>query len=460
MFRTVASFLLSAVCLLAQTNSADRSAPDPVVAPTPPSAATAMQPMADVNRYLPAWMRFDGQFRDRFEGLEHLASGNKSDNHDLTQLRIMLAITPADWLQFVGETQDSRIFWNSSVHAQPPYQNSWDVRQAYVQVGNASKGWFDFVAGREILAFGGERLVGPSDWLNMGRTFDVLRLNLHQSWFRLSLFASSVIIARDGVVDHHYEGNNLYGAYGSMTHVIPGATFEPFIFWRIAPPGLHLNENAGRGALNEATVGARVVGRAYAGTQYEVEMARQAGSLGPDSIDSWAGHWKLSRPLGSRIKPTPFVESNFATGTKNPAGTEWTTFDQLYPSAHNKLDFADQVGWRNIEQVRGGTSETAGRKWTFNETYEEFWLDSARDALYSSGGMPVAVSPTGAAGRHVGGELDLWAEWKWKETAEFGFGWGRFFTGRFLNRTTSGKDFIYPFIYLTYFFTQSKSPER
>ena len=170
-------------------------------------------PTADLNQNLPAWLRFDGAYRNRVERDGGIGFKPRNDNHDLSQLRVMLIIQPTHWLQFVGETQDSRIFCNQNVPSTPPYQNTWDIRQAYVQLGSASDGWFDIVGGREVLSLGEERLIGPSNWLNMGRTFDLVRLNLHHSWFRLSLFASSVIVARDGVISHHIEGNDLHGAY-------------------------------------------------------------------------------------------------------------------------------------------------------------------------------------------------------------------------------------------------------
>jgi hypothetical protein len=413
-------------------------------------------PTADLNRRLPSWLRFDGEYRSRAERFGGISFKSKDDNHDLSRLRVKVTIQPTRWLGFVGEMQDSRVFLNQNVPSTPPYQNTFDIRQAYVQLGSASSGWFDIVGGRQNLTFGDERLIGPSDWLNMGRTFDLVRLDLRHSWFRLSLFASSVIVARDGVIDHHYEGNNLHGAYGSLSRVVPHATLEPYVLWRVAPATLRLNENAGRGALSEVTVGARIEGKAPGLLEYTVEMDRQAGSLGPDSIDSWAGHWNVAKPLNVRLQPRPFVDANYASGTKDPAGRTWSTFDQLYPSNHNKLGFADQVGWRNIEQVRAGISETVGRKWKFTETYEDFWLASARDALYSSSGAPVAQSATGSAGRRVGQEVDAWAEWNWKEALQLGFGYARFLTGPFLNRTTPGKDYNYPFVYMTYRFTQGK----
>jgi hypothetical protein len=325
-----------------------------------------------------------------------------------------------------------------------------------VQVGSSTSGWIDVAGGRQNLTFGEERLIGPSDWLNMGRTFDLVRVDLHPAWFRLSLFASSVIVARDGEISHHIEGNNLHGAYGSVSRWIPHATVEPYVLWRVAPARVKLSENAGRGALSEFTVGARVVGKAPGGLEYNVEMDRQFGSLGPDSIDSWAGHWNVARQTIGRGKLRPFLEFDYASGTKDPTSTTWGTFDQIYPSSHNKLGFADQVGWRNIEEGRAGISESAGRKWKFTETYQNYWLASARDALYTASGAPVAQSTTGSAGRHVGQEVDGWAEWDWRAALNLGFGYARIFTGAFLNRMTPGKDFSEPFVFMTYRFTQGQ----
>jgi hypothetical protein len=151
------------------------------------------------------------------------------------------------------------------------------------------------------------------------------------------------------------------------------------------------------------------------------------------------------------------VEANYASGTEDPTGKTWGTFDQLYPSNHNKFGFADQIGWRNIEHVRVGISQTPFRNWKFTETYENFWLATARDALYSTGGAPVAQSLAGTAGRHVGQEVDAWAERNWKNVLLIGFGYARVLTGTFLNRTTAGKDYNCPFVFMTYRFTQKTS---
>lgn len=426
-----------------------------VAADTDQNPPDWIAPAIPLDQSLPSWIHISGQYRSRVERFGNISFKPVADHHDLSELRVRLTIQPTDWLRLVGETQDARVFLNEHIANVPPYQDTFDIRQAYVQFNDPGESLFDIVVGRQNLALGEERLVGPSDWLNQGRTFDLVRLDLHHARFGLSLFASSVVVARDGVIDHHLEGNNLHGAYGSLKFT--SLTIEPYVLWRVAPGNVKLSENAGRGALNEVTVGARIVGKVRSLLEYDVEMDKQTGSLGPDSISSWAGHWNVAKPFDVRLQPRPFVEANYASGTHDPSSRTWSTFDQIYPSSHDKLGFADQVGWKNIEQVRTGVAESPGHRWKFTETYESFWLASARDALYTGSGAPVVQSLSGTAGKHVGQELDAWAEWDWRKIIDIGFGYARFFTGEFLNRVTPGKDYNYPFFYLTYHFTREET---
>ena len=64
-----------------------------------------------------------------------------------------------------------------------------------------------------MFSFGDERAIGPSDWSNMGRTFDTVRVDLHHPDVEVSIFAASVIYALDDNIAHHIEGNNMYGIY-------------------------------------------------------------------------------------------------------------------------------------------------------------------------------------------------------------------------------------------------------
>ncbi|MCU1292345.1 MAG: hypothetical protein JWP08_1195 [Bryobacterales bacterium] len=126
----------------------------------------------------------------------------------------------------------------------------------------------------------------------------------------------------------------------------------------VAPGNVTLSENAGLGPLNGVTGGARIAGRFGSNYDYDVEMNKQAGSLGPKSIDAWAGHWNFGYTFGkTRAQPRAFAEYNYASGNKHPNGGTWGTHDQIYPSSHNKIEFADLFGWRNIKEFRAGFSE-------------------------------------------------------------------------------------------------------
>jgi hypothetical protein len=154
------------------------------------------------------------------------------------------------------------------------------------------------------------------------------------------------------------------------------------------------------------------------------------------------------------VSPRVFVEGNYASGTENPAGREWNTFDQIYPSNHDKYGFADAVGRRNLVQFRVGVEESATRKWKLKQAFEGFWLATSNDNFYNgSGAIEIPAHP--GASRHIGNELDLIAEYQLNKGVSFGFGYARLFAGQFLKTTTPGHDYSYPYAYFQYNFSKS-----
>ncbi|MDQ1472591.1 MAG: hypothetical protein QOJ99_4071, partial [Bryobacterales bacterium] len=177
-------------------------------------------PVEKLNYVLAHWVQLGGEFRSRFEGEEGIRYTTTDDNYLLTRLRFNLTIQPLKRLTFFGGMEDSRVFFNQQVPDAVPYQSAFDIRQAYVQAGSSKEGWTDIIVGRQVLVFGNERVIGPSDWINVGHTFDAVCFDVHQSGYRLSLFASSVVVGVDGSMDH-LVGNNLYGVYGSLKNAVP-----------------------------------------------------------------------------------------------------------------------------------------------------------------------------------------------------------------------------------------------
>lgn len=402
------------------------------------------------NEKLPWWLRFSGELRERFEG--YSGGGfkpNSTNDYDSRRIRLGIHIKPASWLRLFVEMQDARVFGIKP--ALPPYQNTADLRQAYIELGNSEGNGFSVRAGRQEMTFGNNRLIGNSWWTNVSRSFDAVRAGYQQGRLRIDAFAASVVIVRDGVLDHHNQGNNLYGLYGTVRDVIPHATLDSYEFWHLQPSYSVVGLKAGH--LDQWTMGFRWVGALPANFDYRTEMAIQRGTAATDRIRSWMGHWVLGYTLKEvRTTPRLFLEIDYGSGSSNTKGGYYNTFDPIYPSTHDKLGLADQFGWRNIKDVRFGQEFRLARKWTLATSLHDFWLVNAHDALYPTRGSIIGQSATGTAGTHVGEELDIQAIYTPTGQTEFGFGYGHVFTGEFLNKVTKGKDVNYPYILVEYVF--------
>ena len=83
--------------------------------------------------------------------------------------------------------------------------------------------------------------------------------------------------------------------------------------------------------------------------------------------------------------------------------------------------------------------------------YNSFWLARLRDSLYNGSGRSIVQSAAGTAGRHVGQEADAFLTYKYKHF-QIGAGYGHFFKGGFVNKTTPGVRPSYLYLFHTYSF--------
>src|SRR4029079_4832001 len=131
--------------------------------------------------------------------------------------------------------------------------------------------------------------------------------------------------------------------------LLPKQAIEPYFFWRQSRN--FTAELGGVAPLHQATTGLRMAGKVPAGFDYSGEVAVQSGSVGPDDVRAWAGHSAVGQTHG---RARVLGEYNYASGDANSTDGKRGTFDQLYPTGHDKLGLSDQVGWRNIHNARAG----------------------------------------------------------------------------------------------------------
>ena len=419
-----------------------------------PTGTNFQLPSGELNKDLPKWLKFSGVYQGRVEGFSGGAfKNNNSDAYYLSRFRINMNVNPTPWLRFSFQMQDARVYGKNTVPA-PPFQDRMDLRVAYVELGDSENKKFGVRAGRQEFAFGDMRLLGHLNWMNTARSFDAVRATYRWKGARFDAFASTVVAQVDGEFNRglRNKADNLHGIWVNAPKLVKNMTIEPYVLWRVTR-GLR-SDTGVLGKRDFKTYGIRFVGKmGKTNFDYNTEMNRQWGSLANDDIGAWAGHWMLGYTTPKMLmQPKWMVEYNYASGDKNPTDGKRGTFDQLYPTGHDKMGFADQVGWKNVSNVQIAAALKPSTKWTFTPRYHWLWLASAKDALYAANGTAVVRDTTGLAGKYIGAEVDLTGTYAATKQMSIAFGYAHLFPGSFLKKTTQGNGYDFPFLMVGYNF--------
>lgn len=419
------------------------------------SGLAAEVPSTILNDQLPPWVRVSFEHRFRMEGYTALRyqQGN-DDRWFLNRLRANLTLLPVKGWSLNFQAQDSRIFFKSNPNNQNPYTNRTDLRLAYTDLGTVDKSAIALRVGRQELAYGDERILGAANWGNVARAFDAAKLILRKGRWQWDLASASVVLPQVRGISHHLQGNNLHFAYGKWTNPLPQTTIEPYVMWRVGGG----SGDALAGILKQSrwVSGVRVAGKLPADLEYITEWITQSGYLinskGRESIRAFAQHTVLRKALrGVAWSPRLLAEYNFASGDARPGDGHNGTFDQMFPTPHEKYGLADQVGWQNVQHVSGGVEAKPRKALLLRAMVQDWHLAQAKDALYAAGGALVFRDATGQAGRHVGEEVDLIAQYNWG-ARYVGGGFGHLFAGKFLHAVSPGAGLNYVYLNVGYRF--------
>ncbi len=378
---------------------------------------------------------FSGEIRGRAEGYTGIDyTPDRNDAYYLHRIRLTGTFKPTSWLRFTGQVQDA----HAPGYAPPrpaSVVDTFDLRLGFAEIGRDAESGWSARLGRQDLAFGEERLVGASNWGNVGRSFDAVRLTYVKPGRRLDWFASTVVRAEKHAFDQSDVGSRLYGFYGVFEHLWPGGRFEPYFFWKSERS--YRNDLGNRGRLEVLTFGARTTGVANR-WEYGAETAGQTGTAAGASVAAWAGHYQLGYALGKAPQAPRLIGIfNLASGDSNPQDGWLNTFDQLYPTNHSYYGIADRIGWRNMREIAAGVQWRPMQSWRIGLDYHLFWLATVKDALYLSGGA-VSVRNPNATSRRVDDELDLTASYQLNKHLGFVFGYAHIFPREFLRESTPG----------------------
>ena len=446
---------LSTICAVLAAEPPQAAGAAPASSSVPIANSFLQEPVsAHLNRELPGWLSLSGELRFRFEDRQGLGfrEGN-DDGYGLVRTRLNVSIQPKGWLQFFLQGQDSRAPGIREGGASGVFRDPLDLRQAYVKVSVGETAPVSLTAGRQLLIYGDQRLVGALDWTNTSRAFDALKLKVTpHSNVDLDLFSASVV-QNDPArrLNLSPEGNNLHGFYGAIKNVMPKSTIEPYVLWKTTPSVV--NELGLRGDLDRYTGGVRIWGKGLGNWDYNLALIKQWGDAAGADISAWGSYAILGYSFPARMAPRAYAEYTFGSGDNDAADGTIGGFDDLFPTAHLYYGYNDLVGWRNLKNLRFGAEVAPYKKLKISLDHHSFWLASKNDGLYNvAGARTVAAPEGGAAEAKIGDEVDVTFTLSLSPTVTLGGGVGHMFPGRFLEANTQGHSNTFSFLFVGYRF--------
>ena len=396
--------------------------------------------------------RTDGQvqlifeLRSRLEYRPGQSFGTEPDLFaDFTRFRIGVIYKPVKWVRFVAVGMDARAPMYGTP-APSSVRDPMDLHEAYVELRPDTKTGFGTIIGRQAVNLGDTRLIGSPQWAYIPRIYDGARVFWRGPKYRLEgLFLSPVKLRTD---DWNYPvlGDRVIGTYNTIELHKHVSTDLYFLRHHQNRPGGF--NGVGRSITN--TYGTRVFGPIANGVRYSAEIVGQFGDIGPtpQRANAWALQLGKQAKLAGRAIDV-IGEYKYASG--GVRSDRISTFDQLFPAAHDKLGHADILGWKNVRNMKALATWNWAKSFSVNVMYNNSWLADPRDAVYNTAGRAIARSTTGFDGRHIGQEADLFVTYK-KSGWTTGAGYGYFFSGEFIRRTTPAIDPQYMYVYQSYSF--------
>jgi Alginate export len=407
-----------------------------------------------------SYLTLGGQVRDRYEYFQNnLFGSGPQDPNGYNLLRVLanadlhLGPNVRVFVQGISATEQGRVGG-----PRPSDVDEIDLHQAFVDITLplAADSKFTLRGGRQVIVFGAERLIGVSDFTNVRRTFDGVRGTLATPGNTLDVFYARPVRVLPYSFDDDVPDTSITGVYD--TWELPGV-------WAAAKPRLEMYAfyverqsitfNQTTAGEDRYTFGARLTAHPKS-FDFDVEPDYQVGRFNGQATHSFSvaaiAGYTFEQAMFS---PRAFIGFDIASGGQrnNPGDT----FDQLFPSGHDKFGIIDAIGRQNIIDVHPGFTLTllenkpGAERLTLLTQYRQFWRESDQDAVYTSSGSILRASG-GSNASAIGGEFDLQVDWQISRHFSAYAGYCHFFHGAFIAATGPHSDIDFAFSALTFTF--------
>ncbi|MFZ4768217.1 MAG: alginate export family protein, partial [Roseimicrobium sp.] len=344
----------------------------PATLTTPPTASAGL--LNDALRLQSgAWTDWDlgGQVRLRYEvkddggsfpNRDFIQHGVDNDNdYLLFREKFHIGWQPESWLKFYVEGRGAQA--ESDDREPSPDQDTWDLHQAFITLGDAKQFPLTLTLGRQELLYGDERFIGIGNWSNTGRSFDAAKLRLSaggSTW--VDLFTARLVIPRDDYFNESNDEDQFSGLYASTQELVGGLETQAYFLARNVGAGSPNAIATGIGGPSERdvyTYGVRLksLPGAFNGWDFSFEGAGQFGDVVTSGVERDLQAYALFGSLGYTFdkawgKPRIGLGYDYGSGDSDAKDGKQETFEQLFGTNHGYYGVMDLVGLRNINSPR------------------------------------------------------------------------------------------------------------
>lgn len=202
----------------------------------------------------------------------------------------------------------------------------------------------------------------------------------------------------------------------------------------------NIEGESGTGNEDTHSVGFHVKGSYGNAWDYSGTYVRQFGGYGEDDIRAYYYHAGAGYTFDLPWKPRIGGDYVYASGDSNTNDGRRATYDGIFSDVALYYGRMNLFTCSNLESYIFSLSVAPRKGLKIWADYHIFRLAEATDAWYATSGRPARIDPTGEAGKDLGQELDIIAQWQVDGNWQLSAGWARFFPGRYMKRTEGNAD--------------------
>ena len=336
---------------------------------------------------------------------------------------------------------DGSLEYDRAGGVRPGDVDNGDFQQAFVDFNVPMSGGTSATIrlGRQELVYGAQRLVSPSDWSNVRRSFDGAKIAFAFPNDTLEVFSARPV----EVVANRLNGDDDHTLFAGIYNVTALPDLLPAANSKVDLYLFDLEQDGSSTAMVSSetlTVGARFHAAPHP-WDFDIEVDGQFGRRGQSAITAYSVAGEAGYTAsGIAFAPRISLGFDLASGSPNPAHR----FNQLFPPVYTYLGHLYLFGRENIIDLHPAVTLTLTHDVTVTVAEHLFWRQNVGDSIYNLS-SEVVRAPSGSHEPFIGSEFDISLSWQVQRHLSAYLGWAHFFTGAYIDDTGShaDQDFFY-----------------